>query len=293
MRSTALANPLEAVRLLYDRILSNDEEGLNALLTDDLVVVHQGVRNPELPFYNVFHGRAGFFEWLKALFNTVELNLFEPTYFVSDGQKVNVHVREGSLVKASKATHCIENFHAFHVNEALEIQRVKIISDPLTVCNSLHGKPSEHFEPKHRQLAIHVEDYPFDRAYNEALAEKALYCISRGDHKPLSEIFSIDAEFIINGDEAVVPFAGKHSGMVSITDFMKKFSPDVSHTLKDYTVSEGNKTDVHFSMQGVSAVTGKRFSHDAVVAFQYNREGRIVYAFFHMNTFEIQQAYSG
>jgi ketosteroid isomerase-like protein len=291
MNSAISNHPSDTVRSLYDRIFAADEEGLKALLADDLVVVHQGVNHPGLPFYGEFHGIEGFFQWLKNLFDTVELNLFEPTYFVSGGPWVNVHVREGSVVRASQATHSIENFHAFHINDAGRIRHVKIISDPLTVFRSLEGKPGEHFEPKYKKASIEVGDYPFDRSYNDALAEKALDSLARGEERPLHEIFAVDADLVMNGDEAAVPFSGKFSGMAPVSNFMQRFSLDSGDTRKDYIVSEGNKTDVHFSMKGGSSVTGREFSHDAVAAFQYNTEGRIASAFFHVNTLEIQQAY--
>jgi ketosteroid isomerase-like protein len=291
MGSNTAKQPLEVVRELYDLIFAADEEALKASLADDLHIVHQGTPNPGLPFYGQFHGVDGFFEWAKNLFETVELNLFEPAYFLADGNRVNVHVREGSIVKASEATHSIENFHSFVLDEDVRIKNLQIISDPLTVLNSLYGKPGEHFAPKYKKEVLDVERYPFDMTHNRERAENAVDCIARGKMDRLSDIFSGEALFIVNGDEAAVPYAGRFEGLEAIGGFVEAFSRDTADLNVQATVSEGNKADVHFALDGKPASTGKPFSHDTVASFQFDRQGKIAYFFYHMNTYEVRQAY--
>jgi hypothetical protein len=287
----AKRDALGVVQKLYERIFALDWEGMKGCLSDDFMIIHQGMNHPDLPFYNTFYGKDGCVEWINHIFGTVNLHQFDISYFVAEGDIVHTHVREGAIVKQSGASHCIENFQTFKLNGEHKICFCEIISETLPVVRSLHGKQGELYQSKYKAEDIPVSNYSFDNHHNRETAKELVESIKKTQAENVLNLLSDDIVFIINGDEDCVPFAGKFSGKDSVLQFIKLFLPEIKTIRPEYVISENNKADIVFKLSGQSTVTEKEFMHDASFSLQFDENGNVQYLFSQMNTDEIYQAY--
>ncbi len=99
MKSTELN--LDIAKAFYDRLAAGDLEAFFATLTDDVVAIAPGTR-AHIPWAGTWKGRDGFGEMMATLGEAVEIELYELTRFVADGEtRVLVLGRERLRVRAT------------------------------------------------------------------------------------------------------------------------------------------------------------------------------------------------
>jgi hypothetical protein len=103
------------VQEVYEDFGKGDIQALLALCTDDIEWVHPSLEN--LPVTGTWHGRDQVGEFFKALSETQEPQLFEPSEYITQGNKVVVIGRYAWREKATGSDFESDWVHVFTIRD--------------------------------------------------------------------------------------------------------------------------------------------------------------------------------